>query len=115
VPRSSRIESVFLNIPYDDAFENLYLAYIVGLTQLGLRINATLAIPNQGRLEAIMDLIEQSNFSIHDLSRIELSTRRTRRPDNSSVAQYITDQGEDLRPPMQRACSILALASEGSK
>lgn len=32
VPRRSRIESVFLNIPYDDAFENLYLAYIVGLT-----------------------------------------------------------------------------------
>jgi len=44
VPRSGGIESVFLNIPYDDAFENLYLAYIVGLTQLGLRINATLAI-----------------------------------------------------------------------
>jgi hypothetical protein len=74
VPRSSRIESVFLNIPYDDAFENLYLAYIVELTQLGLRINATLAIPNQGRLKTIMDLIEQSNFSIHDLSRIELSS-----------------------------------------
>jgi hypothetical protein len=74
VPRSSRIESVFLNIPYDNAFENLYLAYIVGLTQLGLRINATLAIPNQGRLKTIMDLIEQSNLSIHDLSRIELSS-----------------------------------------
>ena len=71
--RSKRIESVFLNIPYDDPFENLYLAYIVGLTQLGLRINATLAVPNQGRLEKIIDLIEQSNFSIHDLSRIELS------------------------------------------
>jgi hypothetical protein len=74
VPRSKRIESVFLNIPYDGPFENLYLAYIVGLTQLGLRINATLAVPNQGRLEAIIGLIEQSNFSIHDLSRIELSS-----------------------------------------
>jgi hypothetical protein len=73
VRRSKRIESVFLNIPYDGPFENLYLAYIVGLTQLGLRINATLAVPNQGRLETIIDLIEQSNFSIHDLSRIELS------------------------------------------
>jgi hypothetical protein len=36
VPRPSRIESVFLNIPYDDAFENLYLAYIVGLTEFTL-------------------------------------------------------------------------------
>jgi hypothetical protein len=73
LPRSRRIESVFLNIPYDTAFEDLYLAYIVGLTQLGLRINATLAVPNQGRLDTIIDLIEQSDFSIHDLSRIELS------------------------------------------
>jgi hypothetical protein len=73
VPRLKRIESVFLNIPYDKQFENLYLAYIVGLTQLGLRVNATLAVPNQGRLETIIQLIEDSNFSIHDLSRIELS------------------------------------------
>ena len=68
-----RIESVFLNIPYDREFEDLYLAYIVGLTQLGLHVNATVAVPNQGRLETIIGLIEESNSSIHDLSRIELS------------------------------------------
>jgi hypothetical protein len=71
--RSRRLDSVFLNIPYDEAFEELFLAYIVGLTQLGLRINATLAVPNQGRLERIVELIEASDFSIHDLSRIQLS------------------------------------------
>jgi hypothetical protein len=63
-----RIDSVFLNIPYDNEFEDLYVAYIVGLTQLGLRVNATLAVPNQGRLETIISLIGKSNFSIHDLS-----------------------------------------------
>ena len=73
MPRLRRIETVFLNIPYDVAFERLYLAYIVGLTQLGLRINAALAVPNQGRLATIINLIEQSDFSIHDLSRIEAS------------------------------------------
>ena len=72
--RRRRIQSVFLNIPYDSQFEDLYLAYIVGLTQLGLRINATLAVPNQGRLDRIMELIEESDFSIHDLSRIEASS-----------------------------------------
>ena len=71
--RHTRIQSVFLNIPYDDQFEELYLAYIVGLTQLGLKINATLAVPNQGRLDRIIKLIEESDVSIHDLSRIELS------------------------------------------
>ncbi len=71
MPRPRRIESVFLNIPYDETFEKLYLAYVVGLTQLGLRINFALAVPNQGRLNTIISLIEQSEFSIHDLSRIE--------------------------------------------
>jgi hypothetical protein len=68
-----RIESVFLNIPYDVAFENLYLAYIVGLTQLGLAINVAVAVPNQGRLGTIIELINKSDFSVHDLSRVELS------------------------------------------
>ena len=73
MPRPKSIESVFLNVPYDSAFEDLYLAYIVGLTQLGLRIHAALAVPKQGRLGTIIELIEQSEFSIHDLSRVEVS------------------------------------------
>jgi hypothetical protein len=73
VASRKRHQSVFLNVPYDSRFEGLYLAYIVGLTQLGLTINATLAVPNQGRLDRIVALIEESDVSIHDLSRIELS------------------------------------------
>ena len=72
--RPKRILSVFLNIPYDSKFEDLYLAYIVGLTQLGLKVNLTLAVPNQGRLDRIINLIEDSTVSIHDLSRIELTS-----------------------------------------
>ncbi len=72
--RHKRVQSVFLNIPYDAQFEELYLAYIVGLTQLGLKINATLALPNQDRLKRIVGLIEKSDVSIHDLSRIESSS-----------------------------------------
>jgi hypothetical protein len=74
VARQKRIQSVFLNIPYDGQFEELYLAYVVGLAQLGLKINTTFAIPNQGRLDEIVQLIQQSDVSIHDLSRIELSS-----------------------------------------
>lgn len=70
---AKQIQSVFLNIPYDKGFEDLYVAYIVGLTQLGLQPRATLAVANQGRLEAIIRLIEESDASIHDLSRVEVS------------------------------------------
>jgi hypothetical protein len=81
---------VFLNIPYDAGFEDLYLAYIVGLTLLGFRINAALAVPNQGRLNTIIKLIEESDFSIHDLSRIEASrgVPRFNMPVELGVALY---------------------------
>ena len=46
----------------------------MGLTQLGLHVNVTLAVPNQGRLERIVELIEKSDASIHDLSRIEITS-----------------------------------------
>lgn len=67
------IAKVFLNIPYDGGFEDLYLAYLVGLTLLGLDVHATLAVPDDGRLNRIIKLIEQADVSIHDLSRIETS------------------------------------------
>jgi len=34
--------AVFLNIPYDARFHRIYLAYVVGLAQLGLEPRATL-------------------------------------------------------------------------
>ena len=65
--------SVFLNIPYDDAFENLLLAYIAGLSAFGFAPRATLEIPfSRRRLERILSLIESSEYSIHDLSRVQL-------------------------------------------
>jgi hypothetical protein len=73
--------SVFLNVPYDSAFENLYLAYIAGLSAFGLIARATLEIPtSQRRLERIQKLIRQCAYSIHDLSRVQLDARAPRVP-----------------------------------
>lgn len=73
--------SVFLNIPYDSAFENLYLAYIAGLSAFGLIPRATLEIPtSQRRLERILKLIGDCTYSIHDLSRVQLDRRAPRVP-----------------------------------
>jgi hypothetical protein len=63
---------VFLNVPYDDAFADLFLAYIVGLTACGLTPRATLEIPGGARrLDRIVQLIGECRYSIHDLSRVE--------------------------------------------
>jgi hypothetical protein len=68
-----RPNAVFLNIPYDDRFRRQYLAYIVGLSQLGLQPRATLGIPGgERRLDRILALIQSCRYSIHDLSRVEL-------------------------------------------
>jgi len=65
--------SVFLNAPYDKAFEPLFLAYLVGLRGFGIVPRATIQIPSSGhRINRIIDLIHCCDCSIHDLSRVEL-------------------------------------------
>jgi hypothetical protein len=58
-------------VPYDEPFEDLFLAYVVGLARLGFGIHVTFAASGRHRLSTIIGLIEKSDFSIHDLSRIE--------------------------------------------
>ena len=72
---------VFLNIPYDRDFEDLYLAYIAGVSAFGLAPRATLEIPGgTSRLNKILALIQQCEYSIHDLSRVELDGKRPKTP-----------------------------------
>jgi hypothetical protein len=79
--RESSARSVFLNIPYDDRFKRLYVAYIVGLIQLGLKPRATIEIPGgTNRLQKILDLIRSCPYSIHDLSRVQLDKTPPRTP-----------------------------------
>jgi hypothetical protein len=72
---------VFLNVPYDQGFETLYLAYIAGLVAFRLEPKATLQIPGGGRrLDRILDLIGGCSYSFHDLSRVELNPSRPATP-----------------------------------
>lgn len=64
---------VFLNVPYDDQFQHLYLAYITGAIAFGLVPKATLEVPGGARrLDRILELIRSCRYSFHDLSRVEL-------------------------------------------
>jgi hypothetical protein len=79
-PRVER-DAVFLNVPYDERFENLLLAYIAGISAFGFAPRATLEIPfSQRRLERIISLIASSQYSVHDLSRVELDKTVPRTP-----------------------------------
>lgn len=73
--------AVFLNIPYDNRYRRLYLAYIVGLSYLGLEPRVTLGIPGgERRLDRILALIQGCQYSIHDLSCVQLDHHSPRTP-----------------------------------
>jgi hypothetical protein len=70
---AARQKSVFLNLPYDNRFRNLFLAYVAGISSFGLIPRATLEIPGSlRRLDRISSLIQSCRYSIHDLSRVQL-------------------------------------------
>jgi hypothetical protein len=72
---------VFLNIPYDPAFRELYLAYIAGVSSFSLVPRATLEIPGgERRMDRILALIQSCRYSLHDLSRVELDLHFPRTP-----------------------------------
>jgi|SRR5579864_1890054 len=78
-PRDAR--SAFLNIPYYDKFESLYLAFIAGLIAFGLKPRAALEIPgSQRRLNRILGLMGRCKYSFHDLSCVELDSKKPRTP-----------------------------------
>jgi len=79
--RRPRPKHVFLNCPFDPQYEDLFLALIAGVTGLGLTPRCVLEIPpTRARLDRLVALIEQCSSSIHDLSRVELSSRAPRLP-----------------------------------
>jgi hypothetical protein len=75
-PQPPDAKAVFLNIPYDQEFSSLYVAYIAGLFALGFVPHIASEIPGGvRRLERILALIQSCRYSIHDLSRVELGTK----------------------------------------
>lgn len=77
-------KQAFLNVPFDPRFEPLFIAYIVGLTSLGFKPRCVLevapSITAWSRLDRIKSLIASCDVSIHDLSRVQLSTGPIRCP-----------------------------------
>src|SRR6266446_2799194 len=81
VPKQRRRAKVFLNLPYDPKFENLFLSYICAVQAFGMDPRVTLGIPGgTRRLDRIFGLIQSCEYSIHDLSRVQLNSTKPRTP-----------------------------------
>jgi hypothetical protein len=100
VPQPPDPNGVFLNIPYDEEFRSLYVAYVVGLCQLDLIPHLASEIPgSESRLNRIFQLIKNCRYSIHDLSRTEVSVTATAVPRfNMPLELGMTITWQNLHP-----------------
>ena len=74
---SSSSADVFLNVPYDKAYEPVLLALTAALVALGRTPRLTFEVPDDGvgRIKRIIDLIRKCPVSFHDLSAVDLPPR----------------------------------------
>jgi hypothetical protein len=71
-------QDVFINVPFDKRYERILLALIAGLVGLNLRPRSVLQIDTtHDRLRRIWGLLSECQYSIHDLSRVQLSKTGT--------------------------------------
>lgn len=66
--------NVFINAPFDKAYEPLFEALLFTVMACGYRVRCALEVDDSGdiRLDKLVGLIRESPRSVHDLSRIEL-------------------------------------------
>src|SRR5215212_10013874 len=74
--------SVFLNVPFDRKYSRLSDAVIFAVHDCGFFSRSALELDDSGgtRVDKILDIIEQSKFGIHDISRagIDRNTKLAR-------------------------------------
>lgn len=68
---------VFINAPFDDRYEPLFITLIGVLVFLGQEPHCVLEVreTGEGRLARILELIQSCRISIHDLSRVSTPVR----------------------------------------
>jgi len=64
-------DSVFLNVPFDRKYARLFDALVFSIHDCGFTARSALEVDDSGqaRVAKILDIIEQSKFGIHDISR----------------------------------------------
>lgn len=83
--RNSRVGSsalnVFVNCPFDPAYDQLFRAIVFTVIHCGFRARCALEIDDSAdvRIDKLFSIIQQCQLGIHDLSRTELD-RHTRLP-----------------------------------
>jgi len=70
-------ENVFINCPFDDQFNGMFNAIVFTIFDCGFIARCALEESNGAdiRIEKILNIIKQSKYGIHDISRTEICTK----------------------------------------
>jgi hypothetical protein len=110
VARRSRrtARDVFCNFPFDSRYERLYLALVAALVCTGQTPRTVLEIPpSAGRLDRLLELISDCPYSLHDLSRVQLSRGELRVPRFNMPFELGLAVGLARRAPNQHQFRLL--------
>ena len=66
--------NIFVNCPFDDAYRPIFDAVVFAIYTCGFRVGSALQAADSGelRLEKLYRLIAAADYSIHDISRVEM-------------------------------------------
>ncbi len=104
-------DQVFINCPFDGKYLNMFRACIFTVLDAGFIPRCSKEIDNatEFRLKAIVDLIQDCRFGIHDLSRVELDSAsqlpRFNMPFELGVFYSAKHIGDDLQK--RKECLVL--------
>ena len=75
-------DSVFLNVPFDRRYKRIFDSLVFAVHDCGFTARSALEVEDSGqaRVDRILEIIEQSKYGIHDISRAgpDPSTRLAR-------------------------------------
>lgn len=71
---TARVQYVFINCPFDDHYKDLFEAIVFSVSDCGFTPRCALEIDDgsQIRIEKIFNIVSESRFGIHDISKTEL-------------------------------------------
>ena len=77
MPGTSYNDQVFINCPFDDKYLNLFRACTFAILDAGFIPRCSREVDNatRSRLDAIVQIIQECRYGVHDLSRVEVDAQ----------------------------------------
>ena len=104
-------DSVFLNVPFDSKYKRIFDALVFAVHDCGFSARSALEIEDSGeaRVDKILNIIEQSKFGIHDISRagVDSVTRLARFNMPLELGFFLGAKRYGSKRHFQKRCLIL--------